>query len=50
MSSQSRVPRVAQIVFHLKSRGCNLLPMRSARQVAKTSMIIQCSKRDTIGL
>jgi metal-dependent amidase/aminoacylase/carboxypeptidase family protein len=53
---EAGVALAAQVVFHLAakpmSNGLQALspPMRSATQVARMSMIIRCSRRDTMGL
>ena len=42
---------VRRLFFISRSSGCRRAPpMRSATVVASTSMIIRCSRRDTIGL
>lgn len=49
MSDQ--VYRLARRFSFIRCRiGCSALPMRNATQVASTSMISRCSRRDTIGL
>lgn len=48
---QIQVYRFARkLSFICCSTGCSELPMRSATQVASTSMMSRCSRRDTMGL